>query len=269
MCISPAQSGNLSGYELSKQMFESTKQINTLRYRMNKKERINGKMIEQQSSVKLSRHPYKVYTRQSAPNDGVEALYISGDHKALINPNGFPWVNLKLDPYGSIMRQGQHHTILDAGYDHFISILEFLFNKYGPEKTKEMVKLNGEDNIDGHSCWVIAIHNPHFKYYDYTVKPGESILTIADKYKLSEHMILEKNKDLDDYYDVATGQIIQIPNDYSPKIFLYIDKKRNIPLLIKIYDDQGLYELYEYLDVVVNPVLKPEEFTKEYEQYGF
>ena len=237
---------------------------------MGKKERIEGELLLQVSNVKLSLNPLKVYAIQQSPKQGVEVLYCEGenDDKAHVNPSGFPWFTLHLDPMGSIMRKNQHHTILNSGYDLVVSILEFLFDKYG-EETKAMMKKLPPENWRGSPCIIIELNNPYFKYVKYTVKEGETLLTIADSLKLSEHMILEKNEDVDDYDDVSPGQVIEIPNDYSPRMAIYVDKYRYIPLMMKIYDDQGVYEIYEYYDVVVNPSFKAEEFSTEFSDYAF
>ncbi|MGK7392267.1 MAG: DUF1571 domain-containing protein [Candidatus Cyclobacteriaceae bacterium M2_1C_046] len=259
-----------SGQDLAKIMFKKTKDIEAMIFKMNKQERIRGEMVEQESFVKLARNPYKVYSRQLHPEEGLEVLYVEGqrDNNALINPNGFPWMNLKLDPNGKIMRKDQHHTIRDSGYDLVMAILEHLFEKYGDE-ISSMVENKGMIEWRGNSCWVVEMSNPYFQYNKYTVKPGETIISIAEENMLSEHMIVEHNAGVDDFYDVTAGQVIEIPNDYSPKIILYIDKDMMIPRLMKIYDDKGLYEQYEYKDLVVNPAISPEEFTEEYEEYGF
>lgn len=258
-----------TAYELAKRLFAQTKQIKTLTYTMKKQERVEGEMVEQKSSIKLVCEPFKIYIKQEFPNDGMEVLFISEtDDKALINPNGFPWFNIRLDPYGRLMRSDQHHTLYHSGYHHVISILEYLFDKYGVN-VQSMVENQGTVVWDGHDCHTIVFSNPDFKYISYTVRQGETLYTIADSLKLSEYMILQRNENVDDYDDINPGQIIEIPNNYSPKIIIYVDKIRMIPLVLKIYDEEGLYEKYEYTNVKVNPVLKPEEFTKGYDEYGF
>lgn len=248
-------------------MFAATKEINTLKYKMKKIERIDGEMVTQVSFVKLQRDPFMVYTRQEYPNDGLEVLYKGGDNTALINPNGFPWFNLKLDTKGSKMRKEQHHTIHDAGYDHVVSILEHLFSKYEDE-IHDRTSLKSTVWNDK-ACWQVEFVNPDFKYVKYTVKQNESIASIADKDKLSGYMILEVNPDIDSYDDAAAGQTIIIPNDYSPKMTLTIEKESMLPLVMKIYDDKGLYEHYEFSEIDVNPTLDPAEFTEDYPEYGF
>ena len=257
-----------SGYDLTKQMIVTTKQIQTMEFTLKTFERLEGKMIKQKMYVKWMREPFKIYVKQAYPNKGVELLYIRGNEKVLVAPNSFPWFNLKLDPYGRLMRADQHHTIFGIGFDKTISILESLLKKYGTQAAS-MVKNYVTVEWNGIECYKIYFVNSNFKYIDYTIKKGETLLTIAKKFKISEHMILEKNEKVDNYYDVDQGQVIKIPNDYAKKMTIYIDKQNMIPVVIKIYDDLGLYEQYEYSKIEINPVFGSDEFSEDYEEYGF
>lgn len=259
-----------SGISITQKMFEETTRIKTLTYTLTKEERINGKLLKQISQNKFEKRPFRVYLKQLYPKEGMEVLYIDGvnNNKALINPNGFPWINLKLNPLESTMRKNQHHTILESGFDHVVSILVFLTEKYQSE-IEELVTYNGLVEYENTACHSISLISPYFKYIDYTIKEGETIIEIASRFKLSEHMILEKNSEVKDYDDVETGQVIQIPNDYSPKLEVYIDTVDMLPVRMDVYDDQGLYEKYEYSQIVINPKLSPEEFSEDYAEYGF
>ncbi|MDH3650975.1 MAG: DUF1571 domain-containing protein, partial [Saprospiraceae bacterium] len=106
----------VSAYDVTKRMISETKEINGLSYTMKRIERIEGQLNTQVSKVKLSRSPFRVYTKQEYPKAGIEVLYAEGTNhgKALVNPNGFPWINLKLDPLGRVMRKNQHHTIINS-----------------------------------------------------------------------------------------------------------------------------------------------------------
>ena len=260
--------GAQSPTEIVRSMFTSTKQIKTLTYEMSKLERIRGDLKKQVATVKLSRDPYKVYTRQKLPDEGVEVLYIGGEKTALINPNGFPWINLRLSPHGKVMRKDQHHTILDAGFDRVVAILEHLFVKYESE-IESLTSFSPSAPDDDGSYWVVEFRNPYYKYIEYKVKKGETVMSLAEKLKLNGYMILHLNKEVDDYHDLSEGQVIKIPNDYSPKMVLYIDKETMVPMNMKIFDEKGLYEQYEYKNVRINPILREEEFTSGYEAYGF
>ena len=254
--------------QIVKTMISKTLEIRSMTFTMKKKERIKGEYPIQESDVKLNVNPFKMYLRQKSPRDGLEVLFVKGSNsdKALINTNGFPWINIHLDPMGGTMRNNQHHTVYQSGYAHLMSILDHLTNKY-KNNIDDVIKTSGSIQWDGRQCWVVLFENPAFKYINYKTSKGESILTIADKFKLSEHMILELNNLSS--FDVEVGKVLIIPNDYAPKLELYIDKQELIPLVMKVFDDKGLYEYYEYTNVKVNPVLSINDFNKDNPEYGF
>lgn len=259
-----------SGYAIAKGMFEKTATIRSLIYTMEKLERIDGQMVKQSSFTKMVKDPFQIYVRQLYPKEGTEILYVNGKNndKALINPNGFPWINLKLNPLDGIMRRDQHHTIFQSGFEHVVSILEFLSEKYKAE-IEDLVIYDGIVEVDGRPCFAITFSNPYFKIIDYQIEGNESLSDVAARYRLSAHMILEHNPDISDYQDVSPNQVIKIPNDYSPKMKLFIDQKEMIPIRMVIYDDKGLYEQYDYTQVTVNPKIPSEEFLQDYSGYGF
>lgn len=258
-----------SAYELSLQMIAKLKEMKTVKFTFITKERHGTKWTEQKSAVKMQHNPLKIYYKQEYPKVGLELLYVHGanGNNALINTNGFPWVNVTLSPYSSSMTENQHHTIYDMGLQSLSVILEHLWKKYG-QQASSMIKLAPDVTWDGHSCYQVIMDNPSFKFIDYTVQKGESLFTIARKLKVNEFMIKERNN-LPDFFAVKEGQKIKVPEDYAKKMVLYLDKKRMIPLALKVYDEKGLYEDYMYYGIEINPVITPAEFTTEYDGYGF
>ncbi|MEQ9424902.1 MAG: DUF1571 domain-containing protein [Cyclobacteriaceae bacterium] len=257
-----------SAREILYRVFEETREIETISYVMTKSERIEGEMIKQISSSKIQRNPLRVYLRQQYPKDGLEVLYTEENDKALINPNGFPWINLRLSPNGGTMRENQHHTIKESGYDHFINVLEHLITKYDGS-LDNMLVLKPDTVFDGNPAWSIALNNPNYQLEYYTMQKGETIMEVARRKMLSEYWLIERNDKVSDCKDELPGEVIRITNDYSPKMELIIDSKRYIPLVMKVYDDKGLYEHYSYSDVEINPAFLPEEFDRNYKEYGF
>jgi len=257
-------------FEICQKTFSQTKSIRTLRYEMRKEERIDGSMQLQVSFIKLNRDPYQVYMKQLAPKNGLEVLYKENENegKALVSPNGFPWITMSMDPDGSTMRKNQHHSSKDAGFDLVISILEYLFKKYASD-IDDMFSLSDDIIFNEHACYQIIFMNPRFNYISYQVKNNDDIFSIARKFKISSYLILERNQFVDHYQDVKEGDQIMIPSDYAARMELLIDKKRMIPLSIKVFDEQGLFEHYQYSRVEINPPLTPEDFSAENSHYGF
>ena len=256
-----------NGLEILLETIESTRQISTISYTISKTERIDGQLVQQVSVNKLHRKPFKVYLKQQSPKKGLEALYLEGE-KVLVNPNGFPWFNLRLSPLGKLIRENQHHTILESGYDHVMNVLEHIVLKYQPN-SHTMVKVDKDTVWDSQPVWKVKLDNPLYRIGDYTMQKDETVMQVARRDMLSEYWLVEQNEALSHCNDKRPGATIKKPSDYAPSMELYIDKSRMIPLVIKVYDGEGLFEHYAYSDVKVNPTFESEEFTESYPSYGF
>jgi hypothetical protein len=247
-------------------MVKAIVNIKTLRYDLQRNERVKGKMNFTESKVKLQVSPRKLYIAVGVQ----EVLWIEGTNggNALINPGSFPYVNVNLDPMGSLMRKNQHHTINELGMDYLGSILKAAMQHYGDKIEKYIVFL-GEEKCLGRTCYKLAASFPDFSWESYTFKKGETILSVAKKRNISEYMILENNPQYSWFDGGAEGQVLKIPTAYSKSILLMIDKEYMLPISEKIFDDKGLFESYEYSNLKVNVPIAAEEFTKEYKDYHF
>ena len=253
--------------EVLEKMVKSVTELKSLKYDLKLVERIDKKYNLFGSSVKLQRKPRKLYLNAK----GIEVLWVEGSHNgdALVNPNSFPYINLYLDPLGSLMRQDQHHTIHEAGFDYFSSIIEANMKKAG-DKFDQYFLPEGEETINGRQCYKIIINNKDFAFVKYTVQKGENLISIARRLFVSEFMILQMNKPkVGDYKDVKPGQVILVPNAYAKYVLLYVDKLNYLPIAVRVFDDKGLFEQYDYLNVQVNPSFEEGEFTKDYKGYNF
>lgn len=255
-----------NNHEILKNIFASVANVKTLRYHLQCNERIKGKMQHTESHVKLQINPRKLYLSLKGP----EVLWVQGENKgeALVNPGTFPFVNLNLDPFGVIMRKDQHHTIHEMGIHYLADIIKDGVIKAGNNFDKHFVIL-GEEAYNGRPCYRLSIAFPDFSWGPYTVKKGETITSISRRLHVSEYMVLERNPAATWYSDIKAGQIIQVPNVYAKLTMLLIDKELSLPLSNKVYDDKGLFETYEYVNLQVNSPISPEEFTKEYKDYNF
>lgn len=253
--------------EILQNTIDAVEKIQTLKFHLKCNERINGKLVSTESQVKLNRSPRKIYIYLKGP----ELLWIEGKNNGncLVNPEGFPYMNLNLDPMGSLMREKQHHTIHEMGFEYFADIIKSSMNILGTN-FDTYFKCAGTITWNSRECYFITAEYPDFKYSDYTVQKGETLVTIARKLKVSDYMLLEINSDkVKNFHDVKENQKIKVPNVYGSKMILYIDKEQFIPRVIKVYDDKGLFESYEYHELQLNPKIAEEEFTKEYKEYGF
>lgn len=248
-------------------MVESISSVNTLEYELHAKELMDDKIFYTHSRVKLQKEPFCFYNYIIKPDIGVEILFTHKNKYAFINPNGFPFINLKLDPSGKLIRRNQHHTLFDAGFDNFknivLSVLELL--KVSPDRY--IIDL-GIKRINNTECQVLKVVNPDFSFSEYIVQKGEDVESIAKKRNLSSYLILVKNN-LSFYNDVTAGDKILIPNSYGEQFEIWIDLQSSLPIVQKVFVNKKLFEYYEFEKIVVNPEFSYDEFDKNYVEYNF
>lgn len=250
------------------EMIQSSDKLKGFTAEITKEERIDGELNKQITAVKLIRKPFQLYLNQQYPKKGVEVLIREGYEKALVNPNAFPWINLSLDPYGSLMRRNQHHTTYDSGFDLMTGILHRELARIGTD-TSTHIFYKGIVDLEGRPSYHIEMDNPNYEISTYLVQLGEDLNLIAKKLNISEYAILELNEDVDFYDDISPGQTIKVPSSYAKKMELYIDQEYMLPLVINVYDLEGIYEKYAYTKFVLNPHFNEDEFTSDYKKYGF
>lgn len=265
-----AQSNANRAVELIDQMIETNKTVKTLSLHAVMRERINGKMVDKNTVFKIQVSPRKVYLRQSFIGIRLEGLYVEGsnNNELLVSTIGFPWIETSIDPRGKTARDKHHHTLLEAGFGYFISVVSSLKAR-NIEQYEKITSYQGVVEKDHRQCHKITFDNPSFSYNYYEVKKGETLPSIAHNLLVNDYMILEKNSLIKNFNDVKAGQKIIVPNSYAKKMLLYLDKELFLPIAIEVYDDQGLYAEYLYSDLKVNPVFQSDEFSASYKGYKF
>ncbi len=252
---------------------QNMQDVQAMQYNLKLEERIHGKIRDFDSSfIKLSVKPFKLYYRQLHPNDGLEMLYNAGEYgenNMLVNPNGFPWVTLTLDPYGKLARKKRHYSIFESGFGFFCNVNEKIIQQY---KDGQGISVSlGEDEIISAcgECYRLIIEKNDFSFVDYKVKENETLDDIAWENGVSSYLIMERNPDVGWYDDVEPGDVIKIPNAFAKKIRLTVCKKTNLPVVIEIYDDKGLFERLTYSNMTVDPPFKEDAFSDTNEDYHF
>lgn len=267
-------SAQISNRKLAEDMLAKMATVKTLKYRLYKKERLSGgKYRESEMQIKYQKSPFACYIYMYSPDPGVEVLYKEGvnNNKAFVNPNKkmVSFIDFDFDPKGKTLRKDEHHTLFENGFEYMRGILKATMRVADEEgKFDEYYKIEGEVNFKGRQCHKIVLTYPNFKWIDYKVQAGEDLVTIARKLFLSEYMIMDKNK-LSWYTSVKAGQTIKVPNIYAKKVIFYADKINLMPIYQEVHDDQGLFEEYHYINMLMNTPIAPEEFTKDYKDYNF
>lgn len=251
---------------IMQKMFSAINELKSIRYTFDNSERIEGKIMSKTSEIKLQTKPRYIYVNLGKK----EVLWLQGknNNKAIINTGTFPFISLHLDPMGSIMRKGQHHTINELGFDYIGSIVKHSYNRFNAN-FEHYFSIYPDKTFNNRPCYELVITVPEFKWIKYTVKQGETILSISKKKYISEYMVIEKNPTVNWLTGLKTGQTILIPNSYAKVTKIFIDKEYMLPVYNTMIDEQGLFESYKYTNIRVNSKIGPEEFTEDYKDYDF
>jgi outer membrane lipoprotein-sorting protein len=260
----------LTSQQIITRMLAATEEVKTLKFKFTKAERVAGKMLTGEQEIKYQHSPRKTYAYLHAPSKGTEVLWVENENsgKMLVKPTSFPYISVSLSPFGSVVRKNNHHTVYEIGFGYIAGIIGNIAQKSG-SRFNQYFLYQGDVAFEGRTCYKILIDYTPYQYIDYTVQRGEDLPAIAKKLFVSDYMIKEINPGVDDYDDVKAGQRIKVPNAYARKTVLYIDKENYLPIVQKMYDEKGLFAHYEFHNLEVNPVIKPEEFSKEYKEYNF
>lgn len=249
------------------QMYDSIKNIRTLRYSVVASERIDNSFLTAASEIKLQTHPRKVYFINRVKK--LEILYNANvsKQKALVKPHIFPYMNLNLDVTGNLMRKNQHYTINELGFD-------FIGKSIALTLSKDKDGLNnfvyqGKHLKNGYNCHLLVYENKAYSYVDYTVVERETASSISGKLCVNDYLLRNKNDLLNDFGYLKKGKILKVPTLYCKKAILFIDEKLCLPVSISLYDDVGIFEYYEFSSLEINKAFLPNEFDKNYKEYGF
>lgn len=258
--------------ELLESMLKSVNEVKGIKYNFKYYERVKKGTRIGENEIKISEDPFKAYIYVKEPQKGAEVLYLSEDNSedVTVKPDGFPYMTLSISMHNPAFRQDQHHTITHAGLRYFGGIIKDAMRRADElNRFDELFKLKGSITWEGRECWVLIADYEDFDLLNYTVKKGETITSISNKLKVNDYMVLSYNPNIKDFSSVKEGQVIKVPDGYAKKTILYIDKEYNIPIMQTMFDKEGMFQKYEYRNVVINPKYAPDEFTKKYKDYKF
>ena len=254
--------------EILNKMLDSIRVIKTTRYDLKAIEHVDGHLSFSESKVKLNEHPRKIYFKGAEKS--VEVLWVENTNKgnAIVHTKSLPFIDMDLDPYGAIMRRNQHHTIFDLGFHYIARTLETTIKK-SPKDFDKHFAYAGTLFFNKEDCYQILINYPEYKYIEHITQKGETVTSIAHLYNTSDFKIRYKN-DLTSYFGaIKEGKRLLIPVPYSNKAILLINKSTFLPVSIKIYDEEGLFESYEFYNIQINKPFAFDEFSKDFKDYDF
>lgn len=255
-------SSDLNNENESKMIFDrfelAVNSIQTLQFTLINQERIGNKLMTGKQKVSLTISPFQCHIILLEPGKGEEIVYAENKYsnQAIYEPKGFPYMQLELDPYGYLMRKNNHHTIFDLGYAPLLRMLNYHMQRSAFLLSSSSFTQNGNKLIK------LTIDFQDFNYDLVVIERKESISQLAKRLMLSDYMLAEINKlDLDAV--VKPGQQIKVPSCYAKKIELLIDPEIGLPIAQVIYDEKGIYEKYEFSEIIVNIPISEQRFDSE------
>jgi hypothetical protein len=257
--------------EIIAKVIDSINAHNQLEFEMFRSERNEkNEFVDGKFYAKMNNSPFKIYVKNEKPKKGAEILYKEGenDNKVLLNTNSFPYVSLSLNSENSLLLSGGHHYIKEAGFGKISKILNFDMKKFQDNFLKK-ISYEGIYNWNNKKCYKISIDNEDYQPINYYAKKGETLYEICENKLINIAKIKELNPGLDISKKLLDNQEIIITNHYFKILVLYIDLENYFPIYQIVYDENGLYEKYIYTKLVINKLIKNEEFNREYKDYNF
>lgn len=236
-------------------------------YNLHISERMGGddKMHAEDMFNKVNEHPYEIYIKMtSGSNKGTEILFKEGENnnKALVNAGKF-LPDISLSPYSRLLIKNEHHTIFSTGFD---LVTDILANSL--KRPDAIFQYGGDITWKGRNCFIVTIDERKWGRTTYTAAKGETVVSITKKLFIAEYFVMEWNG-IKNFDDDLGGRTLTMPTAYAKHSVFYIDKQNYFPIMQEMNDEKGMFERYEYTDLIINPTFAPNEFNKNFKDYGF
>lgn len=258
--------------ELNK-MIAAVKALHTASFEMISEERIDGEVITHISEVKMQYAPLKIFVRSFDKNRELnnEILYKSGENNnnALISPNGFPYINISLNPLGGTMRNGRHLTLLEAGGVYLAKMLALGNQKEQEIGSKNKLTISALKDPKYGKCYKLVIDNATYQIERQKVKSNETLRAFCFRLGIPEFKVMELNKEVNSFDANIEGKELFVPNFFAKRLELILRESDHMPMKVVIFDEQGLYASYTYTYFDVNPTFEPIVFDQDNPAYTF
>lgn len=222
--------------------------------------------------TKVNVNPVKIYCKiLSDPNKGTELLYVKGERsdKVRVNPGKYlPTVSLAAT--SGLLTKDQHHTVLTSGFTIVSQILNDAVKRSDAQgKFDQVFRIEGEVKFQGKDCYKLVIDDPTYAVTSKTGQAGENLYTFCKRLLISEYSVMELNPEIKNHDNDVSGKTLKVPTSFARKSVLLIDKETNFPVSQEMSDSKGVFEKYEYTNLVLNPMFKADEFTEDFAGYSF
>lgn len=249
--------------KIIKEMSEKIDKIETTEYSLFSWETKGKKTKYNEMFVKMRKKPFEVYLKSKKQNN-IELLYTQEQKKIIVNPNGFPYKNIKIDPLSKKATTGTHHTIFESGFVFFNTITNSMLK----DTIKKQTQIK-DTIIQKKEVFKITIIQDKFKLKEYKIKPKETLRDVCLRKNINYYFVYKTNKKVIKNKKDLTNTKIKIPPYYCEKVELYVEKERKIPVQINIYINNKIFEKYIFKNIKINPKYSKNEISTKNKEYGF
>jgi outer membrane lipoprotein-sorting protein len=135
-------------------------------------ERVNGKLIPEETAFLKFKRPFKVYMKWINPLQGQESLYVEGTNNNKVRAHGTgltKLITVNLNPTGSMAMENSRHPITEAGLEFLVKTIgsnlqrglragELTSKDHGEQKvygrkTRELEGILPKDPAKGYYCY--------------------------------------------------------------------------------------------------------------------
>ena len=266
LAAAPLPPPGITTEQLTARLSAAIENLRTLRCTVRAQERVGGTINQARSIMKLTYKPLRIYIKN---HKSIEVLWVTGQNggDAWVYPASFPYVTLSLDPNGKLMRGNQHHTALQAGFGTISDLLRSTGLRQDNTFSRSF-RYTGDTVLLGRTSHVLRSDFPQFRYVSYKTGKNETIATVAERFGCGEFRVIERNG-LTIGEKIPEGKVLQVPNAYGRRTTVCVDVKTYLPTLVQVNDDKGLFERFEFSDVIPNQPIPLVEFTREHKGYKF
>ena len=186
-----------------------------------KQERIEGKLMEEETVLFKFKKPFKVYMKWiKDPYKGRELLYVEGWNKNLmrVHESGITgMVTVNLNPRGSLAMRGSRHPITDSGLEHLVKVIGDNVRRGIRDRELDFKEMDKE-TVYGRRTQQIEITLPRDKtrgYYSYRARLN---LDLEKKVPIKVQIYDWDNNLVEDYgYEDLKLNANLTDADFSPK----------------------------------------------------
>ncbi len=230
-------------------------------------ERIDSQLSEEGITLLRFRKPFDVYLEWIVgPFTGRRVVYQKHRNPTEFYLRAESWFKRLFAPEKFEIRsprvlEDQHQTISNIGIGNLI---DFMLKELGKGKQDPEFRLRPKEEsvMDGRPVWVIEGTFPNQRTRSYTVKMGDTIWSIAERFEIHPYVIVHNNENVRDFFDLEAGKRLRIPKYYAYRVEAAVDKESRLPLRIRAFDwSDELYESYSYTNVRLNPGFGDEDFV--------